>query len=927
MHLHVFHKTVHTRDDIRKPTGDRFKRETTINTLRPPFSGLQSKRDFDTFVQDYEADPVSTSDVDDSISKTICIPSAQRSADDNDDEGKFLLCLKCRNIGHTPNSCPREDFLDLPPPPGDPIEYGIGSVWTCSTQRDELRRKWSALGPPPSTTCARCTALDLPGWLQTTPPFQESEELAKMCLHRHGFSRNGAQMHGERDMAPVQDDRVFRTIGTVRDVVFDSRCGLCDCLFDMIPSPSALDQSIVLVRSWTMLRLEHSCLIEDSGMLASSRVVTAVLEPYPVQAEGHRVITIEGDGLVIAGEPSCPSQVPLTSLRLKSDDIDVERVRKWLDICTDKHSFSCTSVRSEKLRCVRLINVETRTIVPYGETFGGYLALSYVWGDVDQSFPGAGIPGTQLPNLPQTLEDALTFTIKLGFRYIWIDSVCINQVDDEDMKVQIGVMSEIYQGALATIVALSAEDANSGLARVASKAGKKSSSVSLQMSCTIGETATTLRTIGPTLEHLLSISPWNTRAWTYQEGRLSPRCIFVSRYGVYFECNSMQCTESLDISCSPLHTRDMHAERDFQSVQTSYTQSLNLVLFRNPVARPIASEDTSLALNIYSLLAMDYSDRQMTHATDGLKAFAGILQALQQAIPVYRTEGFLWGLPCAHLPWAMAWQAHRHGGEEARNPHFPTWTWLSHRGAMYAGGPSMGREGPAPEACPFDLEFAAFNDQRVGDFDFMDATSSRTETVAGRTSIVVFSQKYDDAALEIRKLLVGDPLASHSALESHGDWNDSTAASTKLPLLSPVAKSSMIATSHAGRCLLFRGFAFRISISHRWEELGNGNHSLVEVEIVDDDGEDITLDGITTYDPTSRWGRRKPGTDHLLFLLLTRHIEDDEAVHNLILLEPVPGGRASFCYKRTDMLRLNVPLDKLRVLRKLGLHRLQGTLI
>lgn len=34
--------------------------------------------------------------------------------------------------------------------------------------------------------------------------------------------------------------------------------------------------------------------------------------------------------------------------------------------------------------------------------------------------------------LPKTLQDAVIITCKLGFRYIWIDCLCIDQDDPDD---------------------------------------------------------------------------------------------------------------------------------------------------------------------------------------------------------------------------------------------------------------------------------------------------------------------------------------------------------------------------------------------------------------------------------------------------------------------------------------------------------------
>lgn len=46
--------------------------------------------------------------------------------------------------------------------------------------------------------------------------------------------------------------------------------------------------------------------------------------------------------------------------------------------------------------------------------------------------------------------------------------------------------------------------------------------------------------------HQINSSPWNSRAWTYQEGILAPRCLIFSKSQIYFQCSGVHCLESLD---------------------------------------------------------------------------------------------------------------------------------------------------------------------------------------------------------------------------------------------------------------------------------------------------------------------------------------------------------------------------------------------
>jgi hypothetical protein len=452
--------------------------------------------------------------------------------------------------------------------------------------------------------------------------------------------------------------------------------------------------------------------------------VTAILQPFPEDVEPHVSILDDGDGLVIADGQDYQHNLSLKSRILSPDSINISAVREWLHICTERQPTYCARTFTERHNLIRLIDVATRTIVPYSSNTKDYLTLSYVWGKVDQSFPGAGVTGTELQSLPQTLEDAITLTSKLGSRYIWIHSVCINQEDPHDKRVQIAMMNDIYRGSFATIVALSTEDANSGLTRVSS------STFSLQMSCTID--GVVLRTLGPTLSDLISNSTWNIRAWTHQEGRLSPRCIFVSDYGVHFECNTMTCSEALSADLSVMH-QSVKDDDHFQ--RASYEETIDIGFTPNPVATEVY--DTGKALNIYSLLASQYAYCQITHAADRLVAFSGMLKALRTA--AYK-DGFFWGMPYAHLNWVMAWQAE--DPAEEQNFYYPSWTWLRHMGRFWPGCPSMAKFGPTPESCPFDLEFACYYHS--------------DPTLSLRT---IFSQVYTDMSDDLRQLLRDDPLA------------------------------------------------------------------------------------------------------------------------------------------------------------------------
>ena len=132
------------------------------------------------------------------------------------------------------------------------------------------------------------------------------------------------------------------------------------------------------------------------------------------------------------------------------------------------HPLTCSPSRSEDLEKIYLIDVKSRYIISYPSSACEYLALSYVWGGVQQDISNAGKPGTALGKLPRTVEDAMLLVKSLGKQYLWVNSVCINQSDEKEKLEHMEIMSDIYGGAYATIVALCGASASAGLPRVGS---------------------------------------------------------------------------------------------------------------------------------------------------------------------------------------------------------------------------------------------------------------------------------------------------------------------------------------------------------------------------------------------------------------------------------------------------------------------------
>ncbi|ORX95707.1 heterokaryon incompatibility, partial [Clohesyomyces aquaticus] len=157
-----------------------------------------------------------------------------------------------------------------------------------------------------------------------------------------------------------------------------------------------------------------------------------------------------------------------------------------------------------------------------------FVALSYVWGNSAANLQGIRTQdGRQmLPEYcPQTIEDAITVTKNLGFRFLWVDFFCISR-DPETRHCQIAKMDLIYKTAPLTIVAAAGEDSGYGLPGI-SRPRKK------QLECQFGEEV--LVSVRLDVLHDLCTSKYSTRAWTYQERLFSERSLVFTDHQIFLE--------------------------------------------------------------------------------------------------------------------------------------------------------------------------------------------------------------------------------------------------------------------------------------------------------------------------------------------------------------------------------------------------------
>ncbi|KAN0091808.1 Heterokaryon incompatibility protein (HET) domain containing protein [Hyaloscypha variabilis] len=165
-----------------------------------------------------------------------------------------------------------------------------------------------------------------------------------------------------------------------------------------------------------------------------------------------------------------------TSPRTDSDEA-FEVARAWkADCLSDSHKLY-ESPQSPPLP-TRVVDVGlqddvVKLIEPEGAT-GRYFCLSHCWGleqIITTTRANLQVHKREIPLnlLPQTFRDAVLLTRRLGIAYIWIDSLCIVQDDNNNWKVESGKMERIYRNAHLTIAATRSSSGAGGLYAVTPK--------------------------------------------------------------------------------------------------------------------------------------------------------------------------------------------------------------------------------------------------------------------------------------------------------------------------------------------------------------------------------------------------------------------------------------------------------------------------
>ncbi len=327
-----------------------------------------------------------------------------------------------------------------------------------------------------------------------------------------------------------------------------------------------------------------------------------------------------------------------------------------------------------------------------------FVALSYVWGTTqpvrllkatrDDLQKSGALSQLQLP---RTVSDSMSLVELLGFRYLWVDALCIIQDDPDDHHYQIANMATVYSMAFLTVIAASGENSSAGLPGLGSS--RRLHEQKAIMVVPSSETVPGLSVINTLKTHPrhwnqrftrgqedADSSKWSQRAWTMQEKALSHRTLVFTDEQVFWTCQQAYfCEES------------------YFEVPNTMVKHYNASVHKLSILQ--LSDANSDPWTLYENLVHNYMLRELTYKGDIHAAFQAILVVMGRST---KTD-FLWGLPRSHFELALSWDTFR--GVDRRTAlytlpmtasnqqvKFPTWSWMGWTGAVHCAVGDVRRE-------------------------------------------------------------------------------------------------------------------------------------------------------------------------------------------------------------------------------------------
>jgi hypothetical protein len=367
-----------------------------------------------------------------------------------------------------------------------------------------------------------------------------------------------------------------------------------------------------------------------------------------------------------------------------NSDRSWEIAQTWLSECSVSHT-ACSSKSHHRAlwQPKRLLNVEINANASIRLQLNGahtpvetYVSLSHCWGEVKiHRLLQANIEEFQkgIPEhiLPKTFQEAISITRKLGYKFIWIDSLCIIQDSVEDWRQEAETMGDVYRNAVFNIAATAASNGDGGCFSLRDPALIQPCRIEAKWKRGAG-----LYQIHDSAlwRHGVTRAPLSTRAWVIQEMSLAKRVLHFSKSQLFWECDQKMACETFPRGIPITH---VEVTPRINSFFYEHFDDGRLKCFSEDWTGLLKADPKLRAYDLWSNIVVAYTKCHLSHPTDKLIALSGLAKEIRQLTH----DEYLAGLWRKHLPFHLLWFVEKltvSNAQDVARPYCaPSWSWAS----------------------------------------------------------------------------------------------------------------------------------------------------------------------------------------------------------------------------------------------------------
>ena len=297
-----------------------------------------------------------------------------------------------------------------------------------------------------------------------------------------------------------------------------------------------------------------------------------------------------------------------------------------------------------------------------------------------------------MTDLSNTFKDAVQATRRLGFRYVWIDSLCIIQGDEADWNAQASKMALVYCEATLTIAAADSKEGTGGLFFERDHPRCLDIPQTEMFVCFGGKGPHTMRLsllIAKTDRAPEAQHPLFYRKWCLQERMISRRVLYYARPELVWECRmEVQCecnrwydppgpTDKVDFVrlTSPPTAQGLYAQPHDQAmapIRHVFNAALSVPAIKK-------KHDKNSLMALWSELDEESSVRAVTHGADVLPTMSAMAQNfVDKGLGKYRA-----GIWSQDMVDQLLWKVEMRPKPTRYDPlSAPTWSWACMSGKV-----------------------------------------------------------------------------------------------------------------------------------------------------------------------------------------------------------------------------------------------------